>query len=302
MRSALALVALCSLTHTVAAQDVPFPDFKARIDYVDWYRKQVVGDLKPADNAAESYAACCGLGPDAVRSKTTGFKLPLNGMRTGDQKMPPGGPAPWKPEDHPGWEKSYQETQGALKSAAAAAKLKYVWYDHSNDAEQGGPPTLLDLMLPHLSCLRSIGKGLSEQAWRAPGGKVDAAALLAACETSLRMAQQLDREPMVIARLVAIAQRALVYQDLCAGLKYDVFSSPAARARVLEVLAATHRSRASRALWPATRRWPTTPARRSGPARASWRWCWPSWDTRARLRPRPIRRGPQPSCATPSPT
>jgi len=90
-------------------------------------------------------------------------------------------------------------------------------------------------MQPNNKGIRACVKGLSEAAWRAESGSIDTTWFLDYCAATLGAARQLEREPNFNSYLVALALRAVLYDDLRAALAYGVLK-PRNRSAVLEML------------------------------------------------------------------
>jgi hypothetical protein len=145
-------------------------------------------------------------------------------------------PGPWKPEEHPAWERACEKTRPLMLELEKAARKPYYWMKPRFAAE--GRITdrmLLNLSVAELSYFRASVRGAIEQSWRSPGDKPDPQAVVAACETGLGVSAQCGRYPLAISRLVSVACRAIVYEHMQAALRHDVLSQ-ADRARLAALL------------------------------------------------------------------
>lgn len=205
-----------------------FPDFKRQVDYVKWYEGAVRRDRAPAQNAFELYRVIFPnlADPDVEPPENYGFA----GYRHEKNEQFKGGP--WRPADFPKWEQSYQRNRKTLETfrQAAARPYRLVPNEDTNPASAG-----LSGMQPNNKGIRACVKGLSEAAWRAENGSINATRFLDYCEAALGAAQQLDREPHVNSYLEALLARSLVYDDLRDALAYGVLK-PQDRSNVLKML------------------------------------------------------------------
>ena len=206
----------------------PAPDFKTEIDYKAWLEKYVVGGLPKEQNAAPLYTAIFG-DPDDPKAKPMGF----NGPRTAEKPVDEIGP--WDPAKHPDWEAAYQKTKDVVQRFKEAAGKPYAWWGVRLNAPPGEPKLLIYALLSDPSVVRTLAKGASENSWRAPGGKVDEAAFVASNRAVLGLFRQLERNPVLIAQLVASAIRFVCYQDLLRAVDLE-FLSDKKRADVLLML------------------------------------------------------------------
>ena len=114
----------------------PQPNFKAKTDYIAWYKQQM---LPPADdNAADAYAAFMPIGrkgsPDEADWPV--FDDMLNGPDSD------GPPKPWDPQSHPQWEASKEATQHG-------AALRKRGIRHAGQPPPGRPASALAELPPH---------------------------------------------------------------------------------------------------------------------------------------------------------
>jgi len=205
----------------------PAPDFKTRIDYPTWIEARVRRDSDARENAWSSYRKIFLPQPNATSNNEP--SLGFAGFRTDSDARHADMPQPWDPSAHPGWESSYQSHRELLKTFTRAAAQPYYLPDTNTLFAKGKPKLLFNTVL-YDDFFKECTQGLSEAAWRAPEGKVDASAFIAACKAALQAARQLERWPLIATQLRAMSIRSVVYDDLCHALHYRLFSGQELRA------------------------------------------------------------------------
>jgi len=201
----------------------PMPKEGKHVDYIKWYDNVRRAGLKPEDDAypiyKEIFPTLDSTDPNAKRPDEFRFE----GHRSDDKTNTELGP--WDPKDHPEWEAAYQRTQPAVRKFKRAAAMPGYFRPtrFSPEAEKIGK-VLLFVTLPDLMEFRIYSKGLSDAAWRAPGGRVDGKLFLESISARLGEARQLEQSPLTISQLVAIAVRITVYEDVLYAIKFDFLS------------------------------------------------------------------------------
>jgi hypothetical protein len=199
----------------------PEPAFQEPIDYIQWYRQELVGPVE--DNAFDAYAQF--MIPADGESGTPSDWPILNDMFNSDDYEGP--PTPWKPADHVDWEDSHHAVQALLSKFREATRHSgYSPRDLRTESPDG--PTdedrlLFNLLLPTLDPHRQMGKAALADAWRAEDGKVNGEKMIDAFETVLRSAEHLSRGSTLIESLVGMAQRQLTDINARWALKHGVF-------------------------------------------------------------------------------
>lgn len=236
-------LALATLLLCQPADDwPPLPDFKTKVDYNAWCDQHAQEEMDPNQNAYELYRRIWPQVDDLSVKTPDGMRF--DGFRHAGGPRRVIVPRPWDPRDHPEWEKSYQRTKATLAVFKEAAARPYYRFPRPTDTELAfnERPWMRELVisrnLPHIPAFRTCSRGLSEAAWRAEDGRVDAEALLDTCETRLHALRQLERDPMLISALTGHFVRETVYQDLRYALHYEVFSA-AQRRQALALLKRT---------------------------------------------------------------
>lgn len=236
------LVLLLAPQDRFPAGDAPFPDFKKQVDYLARVEQTVRGGLKEDQNAGPLYeklfpnlgASDIGAASATDAAETLGFC----GFHTCpvDETEKDRWPGPWKPAEHPAWERACEKTRPLMLELEKAARKPYYWLKPRFVAEgRIADRMLLNLSLAELSYFRASVRGVIEQSWRSPEGKPDPRALVVACETGLGVAAQCGRYPLAVPRLVSIACRAIVYEHALAALRRDALSQ-ADRTRLAALL------------------------------------------------------------------
>jgi hypothetical protein len=142
-----------------------------------------------------------------------------------------GPPEPWKPEEHPDWEETHQNTKEVLaKFREANQRTGYAMrVDPTPDSNPLGPEEdrlLLNLQLPHLQPHRTLAKATLADSWRAgKDGKIDSGRMIDTWKSVLRGAEHVERGSTLIENLVGIAERRLVESDARWALKQGVFDA-----------------------------------------------------------------------------
>jgi len=197
----------------------PGPAFEAPVDYMQWYQQELVGPVE--DNAFDAYAQFM-IGPDGDRhSDWPELKDMLN-----DENYD-GEPGPWKPDEHPEWERTHEHVKLMLgKFRDASRHTGYALTYHPAQHPDG--PTeesrlLVNMVLPTLSPHREAARAAFADAWRAPDGKVDGDKMIDTFETVLRSAEHLGRGSTMIESLVGLSLRQLTDTQARWALELDVF-------------------------------------------------------------------------------
>lgn len=224
----------------------PLPDFRQRVDYIQWMQDQ----LKPGlvDDASPAWAEIQQKDddpPELKKSKAklwgelTGERDETPGLFTGEEDTPYD--YAWDPKDHPKWEQSYRlrEAGDLRRKLLAIAEHKYNVPQLScgEFRPSDTQPAILSAedhllpgcLSPSLVVVRNGIKFLLQDAWRAPGGKIDPERMVEAITTSIRIGVQQQREPNMIAWLVAIAVRDLAYETAIRALRPEVMPPEAVR-------------------------------------------------------------------------
>jgi hypothetical protein len=199
----------------------PEPDFQEPIDYMQWYRQELVGPTE--DNAFDAYAQFM-IPADGESGNPSDWPV-LNDMFNNNTYEGP--PVPWKPVEHPEWEETHQAVQKLLSQFRDATRhsgyAPRVLREERSEGPTAEDRLLFNLLLPTLGPHRQIGKAALADAWRAPDGKVDGEKMIDAFETVLRSAEHLSRGSTLIESLVAMAQRQLTDINARWALKYEIF-------------------------------------------------------------------------------
>jgi len=184
----------------------PEPDFLSPIDYVAWIREHA--DRNVTDNAQPYYFQLL-LKQDADGHWVRAFP-PVAGMYNNVDFV--GDPAPWRPEDHPEWEQSFQTILPYFAQYRAAGNHEGYVTNVLIDPDAKGP-ALLNFLLPDLSTHRAMCKELLSAAWRAPDGEPDPDAMMSAWQTTLTSAKHLKSGVTLIEELTGEAVANLTYSD-----------------------------------------------------------------------------------------
>lgn len=192
----------------------PEPDFLSPIDYVTWLRERA--GQKAPDNAAPYYHELM-LKQDA-EGRLVSALPPMAGMWNSNYD---GDGAPWRPEDHPDWEQSYQTASPYIARYRTAATHADYATNVLVDPDAKGP-ALMNFLLPDLSTHRTLTKEILSAAWRAPDGKVDPNAMLDAWKTTLSSARHLKGGVTLIEELVGDSMSNITYADARQALAQGV--------------------------------------------------------------------------------
>lgn len=226
MSTVLISVILAALLQASLKTDLPPPpDFKIAVDYAAWLDRQVVRGQSQDDNAMTAYNEIIGR-LDAEPSAE--FKF--NGPRT--QQKPVQNIEPWDPAKHPQWEASFQAARNKLELFKRASAKPYAWWG-VRYVQDDAARVLFQSIMHELPRLRSLAKCAGENAWRAPGGKLDESAFVAAQRSILGLSRQLDRNPALVSQLVAFAIRNQAYADLLRAAELGVLSDKQRSAVIL---------------------------------------------------------------------
>lgn len=197
----------------------PEPGFQEPIDYVHWYRQELVGPVE--DNAFDAYAQFM-LGPDGDRAPDW---PELNDMLNSESYD--GAPIPWKPDDHPEWERTHKAVQLMLGQFRDAARHSDYALNYRCPRDSANPTVedrlMVNMLLPTLSPQREAARAALADAWRAPDGKVNADKMIDAFDTVLRSAEHLTRGSTMIESLVGLSLRQLTDTQARWALERDIF-------------------------------------------------------------------------------
>ncbi|MFO0972830.1 MAG: hypothetical protein U1A27_05235 [Phycisphaerae bacterium] len=193
----------------------PAPDFANPVNYVEWLRRD--GQSRADDDAAPYYAELL-LKTDAEGHFESALPPLDNPFSDPEYKGPPG---PWRPEEHPNWEQSYQTALPLMEKYRAATSHA----DYSTELRFAPDDTeqmMIGIILPDLSAHRQMAKEVLGAAWRAPDGQVDSAAMIDSWKTVLDSSAHLQQGITLIESLVGTASANLAYsnarQALAAGV------------------------------------------------------------------------------------
>ncbi len=204
----------------------PMPDFQEPVDYMQWYRQELVGP-PVEDNAYDAYAAFMTPADGEHWESGTPSDWPELHHMLNDPTYE-GVPIAWNPADHADWEKTHQSVQKLLSQYRdASQKSGYMVRDLRKEPPEG--PTaedrlLFSLLLPTLAPQRELSRAAIGDAWRAEGGKVDGDKMIDTFETILRNAEHLSRGSTLIESLVGMAQRQLTDHHARWAVKRGVFN------------------------------------------------------------------------------
>ncbi len=197
----------------------PKPDFVNKIDYYDWYRKQMLAET--TDNSYEYYSQFIQQANDAPGAKPE-FPQASGMFSDADYEGPPG---PWDPATHPEWaasDEAYRDLMSKFRDATRHSGYASP-AEPSSRGEDYPDALLMEMLLPNLGGHRSLAKVTMENAWRADGGEVSQERMRDAMETILRGANHMSQGGTLIEHLVGIAERGLVHRNAMWSLKNEVF-------------------------------------------------------------------------------
>ncbi len=193
----------------------PEPDFLSPIDYVAWVRERAAQNA--ADNAAPVYRQFM------LKQDTDGrwvSALPPMSSMMNDPTYS-GDHGPWRPEDHPDWERSIQSALPFIQQYKSASS--HADYATSVDIDPDAKgPALVNFLLPDLSVHRTICKEILASSWRAPDGKVDPDAMVDAWKTTLTSAKHIGSGVTLIEDLVGVSIASVTYADARDALSQGV--------------------------------------------------------------------------------
>ncbi len=220
----------------------PPPDFHHEVDYLQWWRDQRRVD--PEDNAAPLWKAITYPNDGTAEERAANDRL---WGRIDDDGGTPGlfldydnefEKYAWDPKDHPRWEKAYQ------------LQMKHGLYDRLHEIAEkpryfgkirpfspdstvpggsevdwgftGEEPILIHYPLDSLATNRKAVRILLSNAWRAPKGTVNPAAMRESFRMALKLAQQVERGSEALRARVGIACRQSLYDSLVTAMEEDV--------------------------------------------------------------------------------
>lgn len=228
----------------------PLPDFKTRVDYIAWLHERLSAD--PAEDARPLYEELTAQEDDPPEVQAAKARMwgengrgGIEGLFTGEDPTPER--FAWQPADHPKWETAYQAQLAAglpakLMAIAQRPKLSALpctcemagvlkrVEEHCRERKLGpldfglkADDRLARLCrLPSLALPRQTARVLLQNAWRAPGGTVDQAAMTAAIEACLKLADQAG-ESSLFTHLVNVVVRGYAYDTTLRALHEEVY-------------------------------------------------------------------------------
>ncbi len=189
-----------------AVEEPQPPDFKTRIDYVQWYKDQV--KFADVDNAYQEYQGFMAPGrqpvvPDGVRSQL------------GDLAK---SPRTWRSNEFPelaGWLK---EIDQHLETYIAGTKHEFFVPPVTND-----PELLSELLLPLLMPSRMLSKAMIVKAWQIDDG-FNGDRFVSHMKHIHRHANHLCQGLTLIEQLVAISIKTLAYQSTIRAVEAELLT------------------------------------------------------------------------------
>ncbi len=251
--SMLVWLACCCLAGTTTAPALrdlppewpPLPDFHRPVDYVKWLQDRL--SVPPNEDARPFYDQLFEHPDDHPLVKQVkrwmwgaGEREGIDGLFTGDAPTPDR--YAWEPRHHPTWERAYQHQIESGLSGVLDVLCKFrglsaqVWWTDPAKAwdsriykgslrekpKDFGLTTddrlIYTARLHSYRGARLTAQTLLQNAWRAPGGRVDADEMLKAIENTFRIINQV-REVMLSGFFVNMGVRVFIYRNAAQALQ-----------------------------------------------------------------------------------
>ncbi len=189
-----------------AVDEPPPPDFKIRIDYVQWYKDQV--KLADVDNAYQEYQAI--MSPDRQPQAPDSVYGQLSELAKS--------PRAWRSNEFPELASWLQETDPHLETYIAGTKHKSFVQPVTND-----PKFLSELILPLVAPSRLLSKAMIVKAWQIDGG-FNGDRFVSHMKHIHRHANLLGQGLTLIDQLVAVATKSLAYQSTIRAVEAELLT------------------------------------------------------------------------------
>ena len=219
---------------TVDGTFAPKADLKTKFDYVQWYQRQ----LMPAASENSYYSYESWLTPTDANGNDKPEWV-FDDRLNGDGAYLPG---PWRADEHPTWENSYQLTQGIMGQYMSAVLDPRPWslpllqppYEGIGGDEATLAAPTCDA---HTRDLRAMVKATLSQAWRAgQDGQVSPEAIRQSWATVLSNADQLEGGTTVVDVLMARAFKTMTQDEARWALAQGAFNDQAQLESALQTL------------------------------------------------------------------
>lgn len=200
----------------------PRPDFRHKVDYLEWYLR--FGLPNPPDNAYHAYATFMPMSSE--ESNNPPWPEKFQSIYDAERDTPPG---PWNPGANPEWEATNLEWQPLIDKFREATEHA----GYATPAEKvevrttdvpDGEKLLIGIMLPSLASHRQLAKATLADAWRTEDGKIDPRRMIDALSAVLRGANHMSQGTTLIEDLVGTAERRLAHETAAQALAHNVFS------------------------------------------------------------------------------
>lgn len=189
----------------------PAPDFDHPVDYVAWYNEFL--SKHKSNNALELYKEAFAHAPGEQRipEPSDAVSQQIDALCDGPV---------WGPKDHPQVAAYLNKCRPYLAALKKGARRSHYWRPAPD-----GTKLLFALLQPKLSGSRNAVKAMLTEAWMKQDDQ--AAAVLDACKLSLRHARHIQDSGPMIATLVGISERALVFRAVRGALHEGVIQGTA---------------------------------------------------------------------------
>lgn len=199
----------------------PEPDFLTPVDYAAWFEGVVRRGEPASENAAAFYREILDAPP--AEGSADVYRPPR--YAGGPHYEETDGPRPWSVAERDEWKAAHAARAPLMPRFLRAAELEYVYFD-VDPADSGYPSGLSPLFLEDMerSQLRPWAHAVSDHAWHAPDGMVDAAEALKLLRANLGLARQLEGGGGTLSVMSAGIVRMLVFEDFHELLRRDILS------------------------------------------------------------------------------
>ena len=186
----------------------PVPDFKTRVDYVQWYKDQI--NFSEKDNAYAEYAKFMNLHP--------GQQLAIPEQAETQLKDLFASPKPWNSSEYPALAQWLKTIEPYLVAYTKGSK-----YTSCIKPVEGNPGTMVAVLLPGMASSQILTKAMFALAWQTEG-KFDGAKFVDCLTTINRHANHLSQGPMLIEQLLALGIKESIYRRISQALEMDILS------------------------------------------------------------------------------
>lgn len=189
------------------------PNFKQRIDYVQWYKDQL--RFAEKDNAYEKYSRFMDQGKQPKIPE--GAKAQLDQLRKS--------PRPWRSSEFPALANWLLEMEPLLAAYVEGSHRQHF----GRPMNATNPKTLTEILLPGVPPSRLLSKALIVQVWQADE-TIDGDRFVTNLTAVIRHANHVSQGLTLMEQLVSIGIKDMVYRHIAQAIAADILATTHLRA------------------------------------------------------------------------